>query len=103
VTRFTAQRVQVATGCKDQVGLLVFVDGALVALFVRLAEVSHGPDCGRWYLEVGFGCHETKHEPFETLRDAFAWVAGHVPNGKNWDEAELDNLATTAEVGLVDQ
>ena len=54
--------VQVATGSKDQESRLVFHDGFLVAILIRLSD-EHEGDAGRWFLEAGFG-------PVDCLRSA---------------------------------
>jgi hypothetical protein len=47
------QPVQVATG-DDEDGLLVFADGLLVGVLVRLSD-QHGEMAGRWFVEAAFG------------------------------------------------
>jgi hypothetical protein len=46
--------VQVETGSGDTDGQLVFRDGFLVAVLVRLSE-EHEEDAGKWFLEAGLG------------------------------------------------
>ncbi len=48
------QSAQVATRSDDAESQLVFADGFLVAVLVRLSE-QHGADAGKWFLEAGFG------------------------------------------------
>ena len=69
------QPVQVATGSSDHEGLLVFRDGYLVALLVRLSD-EHGAEAGKWFLEAGFGRVDNPKSPlFTSLDDAQAWIA----------------------------
>jgi hypothetical protein len=50
---FTLQPTQVAT-INDEDGMLVFFDGRLVAVLVRLSDKNEVAP-GDWYLEAGFG------------------------------------------------
>lgn len=69
------QPVQVATGSQDTESNLVFADGLLVAVLVRLSD-EHGDEAGRWYLEVGFGRVDDTHPPtFADLSEARSWIA----------------------------
>ncbi|MGU3537423.1 hypothetical protein [Methylobacterium sp. A54F] len=68
------QPVQVATGSADQESQLVFSDGFLVAVLVRLSQ-DHGEQAGRWYLEAGFGRLDDRNPPlFVDLDSAQAWI-----------------------------
>ena len=61
-------------GSSDEEGRLVFADGRLVAVFVRLSEV-HGDQAGWWFLEVGFGALAgPMHPSFPDLQGALRWV-----------------------------
>ncbi|WP_019905564.1 hypothetical protein [Methylobacterium sp. 77] len=69
------QPVQVATGCQDREGRLVFDEGLLLAILVRLSDM-HGDDAGRWCLEIGFGpLSGLQPPPFIDLDAAQAWIA----------------------------
>lgn len=69
------QPVQVATGSDDQESQLVFVDGLLAAILVRLSAL-HGADAGRWHMEAGFGRIHDVHAPiFADLDEAQTWIA----------------------------
>ena len=75
----TRQSVRLNTGGPDEEGCLVFVDGKLVAVLVRLST-EHGDAAGRWFLEHGFGPLDTPEQPlFEDLGAAERWIAGQVP------------------------
>jgi hypothetical protein len=57
------QPVQVAVGCDDEEGCLIFADDRLVAVLVRLSQL-HEELAGRWYLErglVGWRDHTSPH------------------------------------------
>jgi hypothetical protein len=69
------QPVQVATGSDDQESQLVFQDGFLVAVLVRLSDM-HESDAGSWYLEAGFGRVADLAPPlFTDLDQAQTWIA----------------------------
>ena len=69
----TLQPVEVASR-HDSEGQLVFADGRLAALLVRLSPM-HEAAAGRWFLEVGF--EALGHPPsidFADLDAALAWI-----------------------------
>ena len=78
------QPVQVATGSDDQESQLVFHEGFLVAVLVRLSDM-HETDAGKWYLEVGFGRVADLSPPlFVDLDQARDWITdklGSVASG----------------------
>jgi hypothetical protein len=66
--------VRVATGGEGEEGRLVFADGRLAAVLVRLSE-QHGELAGRWFLEAGFGRLDGPNHPvFDDLAAAETWV-----------------------------
>lgn len=68
------QPVQVATGSDDQDSQLVFHDGFLVAILIRLSAL-HESDAGKWFLEAGFGPVTVMSAPvFADLDAAQAWI-----------------------------
>ena len=68
------QPVQVATGSDDTESQLVFADGFLVAVLVRLSDY-HQDGAGMWFLEVGFGPVEDLRQPtFADLDKAQHWI-----------------------------
>ncbi|MDR7037798.1 hypothetical protein J2X36_002549 [Methylobacterium sp. BE186] len=72
---FRLQPVQVATGSADAESQLVFVDGFLVAVLVRLSD-EHEEEAGLWFLEAGFGPVDHSDPPkFADLDEAQAWIA----------------------------
>ena len=72
------QPVQVATGSKDQESQLVFHDGFLVAVLIRLSD-EHADDAGRWFLEAGFGqVDRVRSATFADPDEAQAWIAGQL-------------------------
>jgi hypothetical protein len=70
----TLQPVFVETGSNDREGCLVFTDGRLAAVLVRLSE-QHADLAGQWHYEHGFGPLEgPTHPVFETLDAAQDWI-----------------------------
>jgi hypothetical protein len=68
------QPVQVATGSDDSESYLVFSDGFLVAVLVRLSD-QHEEEAGMWFLEAGFGLISGPEvPPFVNLDAAQAWI-----------------------------
>jgi hypothetical protein len=68
------QPVQVATGSDDAESQLVFADGFLVAVLVRLSE-QHEDDAGKWFVEAGFGRVDDLNAPlFASLDKAQGWI-----------------------------
>ncbi|TXM98872.1 hypothetical protein FV242_27315 [Methylobacterium sp. WL64] len=67
------QPVQVATGSYDTEGQLVFANGFLAAVLVRLSDF-HADMAGMWFLEAGFGWVDTPTRPtFSDLDEAQDW------------------------------
>ncbi|UYW26666.1 hypothetical protein OKC48_26120 [Methylorubrum extorquens] len=78
---FWFQPVQVATGSPDQESQLVFHDGFLVAVLVRLSSF-HEVGTGKWFLEVGFGRVADPNPPlFSDLEDAKIWIRQQLGEG----------------------
>ncbi|WP_457106899.1 hypothetical protein [Methylobacterium sp. P5_C11] len=68
------QSAQVATSSDDVESQLVFADGFLVAILVRLSA-QHDDDAGKWFLEAGFGPIEPVAPPlFVDLAAARVWI-----------------------------
>ncbi|MCJ2117296.1 hypothetical protein MKK65_12120 [Methylobacterium sp. J-001] len=68
------QPVQVGTGSYDIDGQLVFADGLLAAVLVRLSGY-HDDMSGMWFLEAGFGLVDTPNRPtFADLDTAQTWI-----------------------------
>ena len=77
------QHVRIATGSSDEDGVLLFADGRLVAIVVRLSDPSHGNMRGHWYLEWAFGdsyCAPCP-EPFPDVEAAEEWLIRHSDHG----------------------
>lgn len=65
----------VHTGSGDQDGQLVLADGRLVAVLVRLDDMSHAGLIGAWFLEAGFGpCAHVVAPIFSDLDMARSWI-----------------------------
>lgn len=68
------QPIHVATGSNDTESHLVFADGFLVAVLVRLSD-EHEEEAGMWFLEVGFGrVHHPAPPTFANLEEAQGWI-----------------------------
>ena len=72
----TLQSIRVGTGTDDREGNLIFRDGELRAVVVRLEDPMHGELVGTWHLEAGFGAHDAGSVVFDDLDAAVEWVAG---------------------------
>jgi hypothetical protein len=71
--------IQVATGCEDQEGRLVYKDGLLAAVLVCLSDL-HGTDAGKWHLEAMFEPIRSASAPiFADLDEAQTWIADQLP------------------------
>lgn len=71
---FALQPVRVATGVADEDGCLVFENGRLVAVLVRLSD-EHENLSGKWFLEHGFGRLDgPTHPTFENIDAAQDWL-----------------------------
>jgi len=69
----TLQPVRVDAGEEGE-GLLVFAEGWLVAVLVRLADI-HEEAAGYWFLEKGFGKLDRPDPPvFSDLATAEQWI-----------------------------
>lgn len=68
------QPVQIATGSDDTESRLVFADGFLVAVLVRLSD-EHEDEAGRWFLEAAFGRVADPNPPtFADMSEAQEWI-----------------------------
>ena len=75
------QPVRVDTGGEDEEGCLVFVDGKLAAVLVRLSD-QHGDMAGHWFLEHGFGKLDgVEHPIFDGIEAAQDWITHHLGHG----------------------
>jgi hypothetical protein len=69
-----AQPVQIATG---EEGVLVFADGALVAVLSRLPD-DLDDRAGHWFIECGFGRLYGRYDDFARLTDALGWIGSQI-------------------------
>lgn len=77
--RLTSQPVRVPTRDNDEDGLLISVDGRLVALFTHLDGSVSEEFRNRWFLEAGFGSCSVRPEPaFDSAQEAQQWVLDQV-------------------------
>jgi hypothetical protein len=75
--KLTLQSVLVPTGEEGE-GYLVFYEGWLVAILVRLSDL-HGPEAGHWFLERGFDSVDLNNAPpFADLEAAQEWIRSHL-------------------------
>ena len=75
--RLVLQPVMVDTGEEGE-GCLVFAEGWLVAVLVRLSEY-HDDEAGFWFLEKGFGRLDRPDPPlFSDLPTAEQWIKEHL-------------------------
>ena len=73
----TTMTVRVGTD-HDEEGCLVFSNGRLIAVLVRLSD-QHGELAGLWFLEASFGrVDATDHPTFPDLEAAQDWVASRI-------------------------
>ena len=80
-SRVTLQPTTLATLSSDKVGCLLFIDGDLTAVIVRLDDEVHGDDCGSWFLEVGLGrCDLIRPPVFPSIEAAQTWVLTRYSN-----------------------
>ena len=79
--RLTLQPTRVGVG-DDGEGRLVYADGVLGAVLVRLGAI-HGPQTGWWFLEAGFGRLDTRRPPtFKDLDEAQGWIEQRLTGGR---------------------
>lgn len=72
----TRQSVRVDTGGPDEEGCLVFDNGRLIAVLVRLSSEHDQMLDRKWFLEHGFGELDTSEHPvFDDLGAAEGWIA----------------------------
>ncbi|MEF2073299.1 hypothetical protein [Consotaella aegiceratis] len=71
----TLKPVKVETGSPDEDGLLVFDEGRLVAVLVRLDSDVHEDNRGKWFLEAGFNGLAWDGQVFDSLGDAGDWIS----------------------------
>jgi hypothetical protein len=73
----TTKPVRVATGA-DEDGCLVFNDGRLVAVLVRLSD-QHEVAPGQWFYEAGFGPLDgPDHPTFPSIEEAQSYIAERI-------------------------
>jgi hypothetical protein len=75
----TLPPTKVMTNSHDQDGRVVFADGQLMAVLVRLDDAIHKDERGDWFLDVDFGpCNGSRQPVFRSLEEAEAWVQEQV-------------------------
>ena len=58
---------------QDETGLLVYYDGRLAAVLIKLGSM-HAEQEGFWNLEIGFGLCAGRPATFAHLAEALRWV-----------------------------
>jgi hypothetical protein len=69
----TVELKSIEVASVDHEGQLIFLDGALVGLLVRLSNL-HGDLSGNWYLETGYGRLHDERLTFPDLNAAIGWI-----------------------------
>ena len=72
---FILQPVKVATGTDDESGVVVLLDGRMVAVLVKLAAECHGDMAGHWHVEAAFGPVGQTASTFPQIAGALRWIA----------------------------
>ncbi len=81
-------RLNIRTGTDDRNGLLMLLDGELVAILIELSDAVHEEACGRWALEMSFGLDDGRApETFVSIEQAWDWV-NRVAHGRQWRVVE---------------
>jgi hypothetical protein len=77
----TVENARIAGGAIPDEGRLIFYDGALVAVLIRLEPELAAQTGGVWYLQAGFGTVEDFHHPsFPSIDDGLAWLSQRLSN-----------------------
>lgn len=77
---FALQPVRVATSIGGEEGCLLFSDGHLLAVLVRLSD-GYDDLSGSWFLEHGFGAVDgPAHPTFADLDAAQDWIEARLAN-----------------------
>ena len=80
--------LQIRTGSADNNGLLMLLDGQLVAILIELAEPIHEGARGRWSLETFFGdVSRRAPETFAGIEQAWDWILRAL-HGEPWRVVE---------------
>lgn len=80
--------LKIRTGSADANGLLMLLDGQLIAILVELTDQIHGQACGRWALETTFGLFNiSAPETFANIDQAWDWVT-RAASGRQWQVLE---------------
>lgn len=70
-----SQPTRITTESGQEDGMLLFVDGSLVAVVSHLRHSVTDEFAGRWFIEAGFGpCSQGGSQLFDTAEEAMRWV-----------------------------
>lgn len=71
MVRVVGQKIRVETGSCDERGLLLFLDGKLIACLIELSDPAHGHLRRHWTVEAAFGFDlKAVKESFATMEEA---------------------------------
>ena len=84
MTKTSTMSLKVRTGSADENGLLMMLDGKLIAILVELSDEIHGEQRGRWALENTYGLFDIRApETFASAEQAWDWVI-RAATGTHW-------------------
>ncbi|WP_407530905.1 hypothetical protein [Methylobacterium oryzisoli] len=79
-----SRQVRIAADRGHEDGMLLFVNGLLVAIVAHLHHSVSDEFAGRWFVEAGFGlCSNRRDELFDTAEEAKRWVRRCVESSAN--------------------
>ena len=97
MTETSTIAMKVRTGSADANGMLLILDGQLIAILVELTDEIHGQACGRWGLENSFGLFNiSAPETFASIAQALDWVT-RAASGKQWRVLENETPKSSIE------
>lgn len=71
----SAYKVRIETHTADSSAMILLADGALLGVLSELSDECHGPDQGKWTIEVAFGfLDQAIPSTFESASDAANWL-----------------------------
>jgi len=57
---------------------LLYFDGRLVAVLVKLSDQHDHDIAGKWFMEHAFGSLGWEHPVLDTLEDAESWIRANI-------------------------
>lgn len=93
MARTSAFRLRIRTDSSDSNGLLLLVDGELVAILVELMDECHGAARGHWVIESIFGMNTGRRAGvFPSAEEAAKWISGEI-HSERFQLSDLIQLA----------